>query len=93
MGIDGSAATYNPEYYVLGHLTGFVDTGARRIGSTSQENGVQNVAFENPDGSRAVFAVNTGGGDRTFSITDAGESLSYTLPAGAVATFVWTPGS
>ncbi|MEU0389292.1 RICIN domain-containing protein [Streptomyces chartreusis] len=82
--------TPGAEYYVLGHVTKFIKAGATRIGSTSQDRGgVQNVAFENPDGSRAAFVVNTATSAQRFSLTDNGKSLAYTLPAGAVATFVW----
>ncbi|WP_060887888.1 RICIN domain-containing protein [Streptomyces caniscabiei] len=82
--------TPGAEYYVLGHVTKFIKAGATRIGSTSQDRGgVENVAFENPDGSRAAFVVNTATSAQQFSLTDNGKSLAYTLPAGAVATFVW----
>ncbi len=90
--IDGTDVTRGAEYYVLGHLTRFVDAGAVRLGSTSEgSGGVQNVVFENPDGSRAAYVTNAASVDRAFSITEGGNSLSYTLPAGAVATFTWTP--
>ncbi|PDP85183.1 glycosyl hydrolase [Glycomyces fuscus] len=89
--IDGTDVTRGAEYYVLGHLTRFVDAGAVRIGSTGEGSGVRNVVFENPDGSRAAYVTNTASGSRTFSITEGGASLSYTLPAGAVATFTWSP--
>ncbi|GAB3719622.1 glycoside hydrolase family 30 protein [Nocardiopsis nanhaiensis] len=89
--IDGSDITYNGEYYVLGHLAGFVEPGATRIGSTSEgSGGVQNVVFENPDGGKTAFVVNADTEeDHTFSVTEDGASLSYTLPAGSVATFTW----
>ncbi|MFE9913113.1 RICIN domain-containing protein [Streptomyces clavifer] len=80
----------NAEYYVLGHVSKFIKPGATRIASTSQGGGgVQNVAFQNPDGTRAAYVVNTASGAQRFSLTDNGKSLAYTLPAGAVATFVW----
>ncbi|MFH9617434.1 RICIN domain-containing protein [Streptomyces pratensis] len=86
---DGNVSR-NAEYYVLGHVTKFIKAGATRIGSTSQGGGgVQNVVFENPDGSRAAYVVNTAAGAQRISLTDNGRSLAYTLPAGAVATFVW----
>ncbi|MEU2822580.1 RICIN domain-containing protein [Streptomyces bacillaris] len=83
--------TRNAEFYVLGHVTKFIRPGATRIGSTSQgAGGVQNVAFRNPDGTRAAVVVNTASGAQRFSLTDNGRSLAYTLPAGAVATFTWS---
>ena len=92
--IANGRVTRNAEYYVLGHLTKFVKAGATRIGSTGGGSGsVQNVAFQNPDGSRAAYVVNTASSAQRFSITDGGRSLDYTLPAGAVATFVWNGGT
>ncbi|MFD9499399.1 RICIN domain-containing protein [Streptomyces sp. NPDC060035] len=88
--IANGTVSRNAEYYVLGHVTKFIKPGATRIGSTSQgAGGVQNVAFQNPDGTRAAYVVNTAAGAQRFSVTDNGKSLAYTLPAGAVATFVW----
>ncbi|MFI8267973.1 RICIN domain-containing protein [Streptomyces rubiginosohelvolus] len=88
--IDGGQVTRNAEFYVLGHVSKFIKAGAVRIGSTSQgAGGVQNVAFQNGDGSRAAVVVNTASGSQRFSLTDNGRSLAYTLPAGAVATFTW----
>ncbi|WP_408992709.1 RICIN domain-containing protein [Streptomyces sp. 1268] len=88
--IDGGQVTRNAEFYVLGHVSKFIRAGADRIGSTSQgAGGVQNVAFQNSDGSRAAVVVNTASGSQQFSLTDNGRSLVYTLPAGAVATFTW----
>ncbi|MFF9248353.1 RICIN domain-containing protein [Streptomyces globisporus] len=88
--IDGGQVTRNAEFYVLGHVSKFIKAGAVRISSTSQgAGGVQNVAFQNSDGSRAAVVVNTAAGSQRFSLTDNGRSLAYTLPAGAVATFTW----
>ncbi|CAM5704148.1 hypothetical protein SBADM41S_10833 [Streptomyces badius] len=87
--IDGGRVTRNAEFYVLGHVSKFIKAGAVRIGSTSQgAGGVQNVAFQNGDGSRAAVVVNTASGARV-SLTENGRSLAYTLPPGAVATFAW----
>lgn len=89
--IANGGVTRNAEYYVLGHLTKFVKPGATRIGSTSQGGGgIENVVFQNPDGTRAAYVVNSGSGAQEFSLTDNGKSLVHTLPAGAVATFVWS---
>ncbi|AXK31306.1 glycosyl hydrolase [Streptomyces armeniacus] len=88
--INGGNVTKNAEFYALGHVSRFVDRGAHRIGSTTQEpGGLQNVTYENPDGSRASVVLNATGSSQTFSITENGKSLSYELPAGAVSTFTW----
>ena len=82
-------ATREADYYVLGHVTKFVEKGAVRIGSTVEGN-IWNVAFRNPDGSTVVLVNNDdwGTGSQRFNLKLGSESLSYDLPAGAVATFV-----
>ncbi len=86
----------NVEYYVLGHLSKYVQTGAYRIASNSYGDGsVQDVAFKNPDGSVAVLVFNGAASPSQFSLNWKGQTASYTLPAGAVATFSWAahPGN
>src|SRR3712207_8832217 len=50
---------YTVEYYTMGHLTKFVRPGAYRIDSAHNTT-VQNVAYVNPDGSKALIAHNGG---------------------------------
>jgi len=85
------AVTRNVEYYALAHASRYVRPGARRIASTSGVAGVQSVAFRNADdGSKALIVVNTAAQDRAFTVLWSNQSLRYTLPAGAVVTFVWS---
>jgi glucosylceramidase len=95
--VDNSAdtATYNAEYYVLGQASKFVKPGAVRIGSNTFGSGnIEDVAFQNPDGSDALIVENADTASaHTFNVDENGQYFSYTLPAGAVATFTWTPGS
>jgi glucosylceramidase len=84
-------ATRNVEFYVLGHASKFVRPGAVRIGSTdSGPEGLENVAFRNPDGSTALIVLNPTGGGRSFRVRGAQGTFRYVLPAGAAATFVWS---
>jgi glucosylceramidase len=95
--VDNSAgtATYNAEYYVLGQASKFVKPGAVRIDSNTFGSGnLEDVAFRNPDGSDALIALNADTANaHTFNVDENGQYFTYTLPAGAVATFTWTPGS
>ncbi len=91
-----ATVTRNVEYYVMGHVSKFVQPGAYRIQSNSYGHGsVQDVAFKNPDGSVAVLVFNGAAQPSAFSLNWNGQTASYTLPAGAAATFVWAahPGS
>ncbi|GJF33094.1 glucosylceramidase [Kitasatospora sp. NE20-6] len=91
--ISNGGYTKNAEYYLLGHIAKFAQPGAHRIGSTSQgSGGLQNVAFLNPDGSRGDVVLNATSATQHFSLSENGRSLTYDLPAGAVATFTW-PGA
>jgi glucosylceramidase len=90
----GDTVTRDAEYYTLGHLSRFVPPGAVRIASTSFGttgwNGqIMDVAFRNPDGSTALVVHNENDDPRSFAVAEGGESFDYTLPGGALATFVW----
>ncbi len=64
--------------------------GAHRIDSNTFGAGsIEDVAFQNPDGSIVLFVLNSGGNAGTFGVSFNGQSFNYTLPAGAVATFTW----
>ena len=89
-----NTVTRNAEYYTLGHLARFVDPGAVRVASTSYGttgwNGkVMSVAFRNPDGSIVLLAHNENDAPSDFAVAQGGQSFDYTLPGGALATFVW----
>ncbi|WP_052357379.1 ricin-type beta-trefoil lectin domain protein [Actinomadura welshii] len=77
------------EYYTMGHLTKFVKPGAYRILSTADST-VQNVAYVNPDGSKALLAHNGGGSARSVRVVWGGQSFTYGLPARTTATFTWS---
>ena len=85
-------ATPTADYYVLGHVTRFVKHGARRIGSTTAGT-VTDVAFQNPDGSIVLLAVNDNWDNSSpaqqFNVELGGQTFSYSLPPGAVATFTF----
>jgi glucosylceramidase len=84
-----SKLTYNVEYYVLAHAAKFVKPGAYRVESTSTRGAIETVAFINPDGSEVLLALNDGTSSITFAVQQGTRQFSYTLPAGAVATFSW----
>jgi len=82
--------TFNVEYYVLGHLGKFVVPGAYRINSNTFGAGsIEDVAFQNPDGSIVLLVLNSASNSGAFTVSFNGQSFNYTLPAQAVATFSW----
>lgn len=82
--------TFNFDYYSIGHASKFVVPGAYRIASTTfQYEGLESVAFMNPDGSKALIVANTNFNDKTFTVRWGDKAFSYTLPKETVATFTW----
>lgn len=85
------AVTYNPDYYALAQVTKFVKPGAERIYSNTFGSGsVNNVAFQNPDGSKVLVAYNDSSAAQTITVADGTQSFDYSLNAGNAATFVYS---
>jgi glucosylceramidase len=80
---------YTVEYYTMGHLTKFVRPGAYRIDSSANGT-IPNVAWRNPDGSKALIAYNGTGSSQSLKVNWGNESFTYTLPAATSATFTWS---
>jgi glucosylceramidase len=83
------AVTKDIEYYTIGHYSKYVLPGAKRIYS-SNANGIDTVAFENPDGSKALVAFNNTTASVSFSVKWGTQAFPYTLSSHAAATFTWT---
>jgi glucosylceramidase len=97
------AASFRPEYYQLGQVSAFVQPGAWRIESQSAvtygvnssdfetaTSGLDDVAFVNPDGSKVLIAYNNSSAPIAFAVNSGGDYFTYTLPARAMTTFVWS---
>ncbi|MBT2392914.1 ricin-type beta-trefoil lectin domain protein [Streptomyces sp. ISL-1] len=80
---------YMIEYYTMGHLTKFVKPGAHRIASTASS-AVPNVAWRNPDGSKALIAYNDASSAQSITVNWRGQHATYSLPGKTSATFTWS---
>ncbi|GMK40073.1 hypothetical protein PCCS19_31280 [Paenibacillus sp. CCS19] len=90
--IDSQTGSYklNEEYYAFGHASQFVLPGAVRIKSNTFGAGsIESAAFRNPDDSKVLIALNSSKQSQLFKVRWGTQSFTYTLSAGAVATFVW----
>jgi glucosylceramidase len=83
------AVTRNVEYYAFAHASKFVARGAYRIESNEPNAELPNVAFRNPDGSLVLIVLNSSVSPQRIAVRDGFASFSYSMPAEAVATFVW----
>lgn len=96
--------TLSRDYYELAQFSRFIDPGAVRISSphfvsyrlggpghfqTVISPGLDDVAFLNPDGTRVVFAYNTGKIPITFAIRWHRSVFTYRIPPGATTTLRW----
>jgi glucosylceramidase len=86
--IDGDTVTRNRGFYTLAHASKFVRPGAVRIASNELD-GLPNVAFHTPDHKTVLLIANTSAAGKTFSIREHQRAVTTTLPAGAIATYVW----
>ena len=84
----GTTVTRNVAYYIIAHAAKFVPPGSVRIGSNVIGN-LQNVAFLRPDGKRVLIVENSGNTEGVFNIRFNGKWATASLPAGAVATYIW----
>ncbi len=100
----GHTVRLTRDYYQLGQFSRYVQPGAVRLGSNNfvtytyaypsgriNTPGLDDVAFQNPDGSRVLLTFNSARRSVAFAVKDAGGYFRYRLAPGATATFVWTP--
>ncbi|MBZ5564985.1 MAG: glucosylceramidase [Acidobacteriia bacterium] len=91
-----SPAQFTPtvDFTALAHASKFVVPGAYRIESnTFGQGSLEDVAFQNPDGSIVMVVLNSSDAALAFNIGWGDKYASYTLEGGAVATFRWSPFS
>jgi glucosylceramidase len=101
--VDPISRTFRPglKYFELGQVSRFIQRGARRIasnhfvsyglrgGQMAPTAGLDDVAFQNPDGTIVLVANNTSASAIRFAVESAGRFFAYRLPAGATATLRW----
>jgi glucosylceramidase len=95
--------TFNPDYYELGQIGAFLQSGAWRISSNNFISyrpqpsgswatlGLDDVAFRNPDGSRMLVVYNNSKSTTRFAVAWHGRNFTYSLTPGATVTFRWNP--
>ena len=84
--VDGETKTFNftPEYYVLKHLSHYVQPGARKIRTDGTFTNL--LAFLNPDDSIVVALANEGNEDRTVTIQIGDRVYQPFLQAHSIST-------
>jgi len=78
----------NVSYYIIAHASKFVRPGSVRIAS-NEVTGLPNVAFLTPTGKKVLIVLNDMDQAKSFSIKFNNRIAAASIPAGAVATYVW----
>lgn len=86
--VDGNNITRNPAYYIIAHAAKFVRPGSVRIAS-NEVSKLPNVAFKTPEGKKVVIVQNDNSAPQTFNIRQGEKTITATLKAGAVGTYIW----
>lgn len=84
----GTRVSRNVAYYIIAHASKFVRPGSWRI-SSSLVSPLENVAFINPSGQKVLIVLNDSNATQVFNIGYKGKTVTTSLEAGAVATYVW----
>jgi glucosylceramidase len=80
--------TRSGQYWAFAHFSRNVRRGAKRFDSTCQTPGVEQVAFENPDG-RKVLVVSNSGPARAVTLKQEQQTAEITLAADSMTTLAW----
>jgi glucosylceramidase len=86
--ISGITFSRNVSYYIVAHASKFVPAGSVRIES-GVVSSLPNVAFKTPAGKKVLIVVNESTSLQGFNIKYRGKWVVASLPAGAVATYIW----
>jgi glucosylceramidase len=84
----GDTITRNVSYYIIAHASKFVSSGSVRIASQNEQS-LPNVAFITPEGRKVLIVLNDSEKEQGFGIRYKQLIAKCSLPAGAVATYVW----
>jgi len=87
--LEGDSVVRNLAYYTAAHASKFVPAGSIRIASNGQPDALPHIAFLTLQKRHVLIVSNTTEQASTFSIRFKGKDATASLPAGAVATYVW----
>lgn len=80
--------TRSGQYWAFAHYSKFTQRGARVVGSESKVDGVEQVAFENPDGSHVLVITNQGA-ERKILCQWEKQSLELSLDPESITSVRW----
>jgi glucosylceramidase len=81
--------TRSGQYWAFAHYSKLVQRGARVIGSESKLNGIDHVAFENPDRSHVLVVTNQGAEQKVCVCQAESKALELTLAPESITSLYW----
>jgi glucosylceramidase len=76
-------------YYYIGHVSKFVRPGARRVATTTNDDGLLATAFVHPDGRLVAIVMNKTDADKDFALWVDGRAAKSRSPAHSILTLAW----
>lgn len=80
--------TCSGQYWAFAHFSRNVHRAARRLESVCRTPGVEQVAFENPDGQKVLMVTNLGDA-KTIRIQQANQVAELPVAADSISTLTW----
>lgn len=77
---------YHPEYYIMKHVSHFVQPGAYRLKTSG---GKDHLAFQNPDGTLVLVLVNTTEIEKNMTVNVSGKNMKILAKAKSFNTLTW----
>ncbi len=85
--VEGDEVTRNQGYYIMGHISRFVDAGSVRVESNLPDD-LLNVAFKNTEGDIVLIVMNKSERNIDFDIVIDGKVYTTTLSVSGIATYI-----
>ena len=80
--------TRSGQYWAYAHFSRNVRSGAKRVESNCKLPGIDQVAFQNPDG-KMVLVVANSGTEKTVKLKQSDKTAEVKLPADSLTTLAW----
>jgi glucosylceramidase len=77
-------------YYYIGHLTRYIQEGARLVWSSSYTDKLDAAAFLNPDGNRVVVVLNKTGEELPFELREGDEAAKLSIMPHSIQTVIYS---
>ena len=78
----------NVSYYIIGHLSKFIQPGAKRIEVNTNIPTLFASAFKNPDNTFAILAYNSENNSENIQLVIESQKVDFTIPPRSAVTFV-----